>query len=120
MFYVDLPEAHYQLAHSCLGVMLDNLKFNICELESSYLANSEVPDLQTRIVKYILPALSYGCIYWGDHLEHVAFDHDVLKKLRSLLETRFLFWLEVLSIKSRVGVASRALSSLLIWLWRKV
>jgi NACHT domain len=120
VFYVDLAGAHYQLAHSCLGVMLDKLKFNICKLESSYLANCDVPDLQIRVDKYIPPALSYGCIYWGDHLERVAFDHDVLKKLRSLVETKFLFWLEVLSVKSRVGVASRALSSLLIWLWGKV
>ncbi|KAH9953138.1 hypothetical protein BGW80DRAFT_1413276, partial [Lactifluus volemus] len=29
---------------------------------------------------------------------------------------KFLFWLEVLSIKSSVGFASRALSSLKIWL----
>jgi hypothetical protein len=31
VFYVDLGDAYQQLAHSCLGLMLDNLKFNICE-----------------------------------------------------------------------------------------
>jgi NACHT domain len=120
VFYVDLADAHHQLTHSCLGLMLDGLEFNICELESSYLANSEVPDLESRIAKYIPPALSYACIYWGDHLYCLAFDQDVLKKLQSLLETKFLCWLEVLSVKKSVGFASRALSFLSIWLQQEV
>jgi hypothetical protein len=110
-FYVDLGEAHRQLAHACLGLMLDNLKFNICELESSYLANSDVPDLESRICKYIPDALSYACLFWDNHLKHLDFEHDLSTKIRCILETKFLFWLEVLSVKSSVGSASRALSS---------
>ena len=120
VFHVDLADAHRQLVHSCLELMLDNLKFNICKLESSYLANSEVPDIETRIAENIPPGLLYGCIHWSDHFEHLAFDEDIFKKVRSVFETKFLFWLEVLSIKSYVGVASRALSSLLLWLQREV
>ena len=120
VFYVDLADAHHQLTHSCLGLMLNELKFNICKLGSSYLANSDVPDLESRIAKYIPSALPYACIHWGDHLYGLAFDHDVLRKLRLVFETKFLFWLEVLSVKKSVGVASRALSSLLLWLLREV
>jgi NACHT domain len=116
MFYVDLGYAHHQLAHSCLSLMLRNLKFNICKLESSYLANRDVPDIESRIAKHIPPALSYACVFWYDHLEHLGFEHDLFTKLQSLLEAKFLFWLEVLSMKSRVGLASRALSSLKTWL----
>ena len=36
-FYIDLGEAHRQLAYSSFGQMLHNLKFNICKLETSYL-----------------------------------------------------------------------------------
>ena len=120
VFYVDLAEAHHQLAHSCIGSMLDNLKFNICKLESSYLANKDVPDLESRIAEYIPPALSYACLYWDEHFEHLPFNHDVLKKLRSFFETKFLFWLEVLSIKGTVGLASSTLSSVLLWLQQEV
>ncbi|KAH9963996.1 quinon protein alcohol dehydrogenase-like superfamily [Lactifluus volemus] len=120
VFYVDLTDAHHDLSHSCLGLMLDGLKFNMCRLESSYLANSDVPDLESRITKYIPSALQYGCIYWSDHLcRRLAFDHEVLNKVRSLFETKFLFWLEVLSVKKSVGVGSRALSSLSVWLLRE-
>jgi NACHT domain len=120
VFYVDLADAHHQLTHSCLGSMLDTLKFNICKLESSYLANNDVPDLESRIAENIPPALSYACLFWDEHLEHLAFNHDILKKLRSFFETKFLFWLEVLSVKGTVDLASSALSSVLLWLQREV
>ena len=116
VFHIDLGRAHRQLAHSCLGLMLNDLKFNICRLESSYLANRDVPDLESRIANYIPPARSYGCVFWGDHLERLGIEQDLFPKLRSLFETRFLFWLEVLSIKNSVGLASRALASLDTWL----
>jgi NACHT domain len=116
VFHIDLGRSHRRLAHSCLGLMLNNLKFNICKLESSYLANRDVPDLESRIAKYLPPALSYACVFWGDHLERLDIEQDLFPQLRSLFETRFLFWLEVLSIKSSVGLASRALASLITWL----
>jgi NACHT domain len=119
VFHIDLGRAHRRLAHSCFGLMLNDLKFNICELESSYLANRDVPDLDSRIAKHIPPALSYACVFWVNHLEHLAFE-DRLTKLESLFETKFLFWLEVLSLTSNVGLAFRALSSLLEWLQREV
>jgi hypothetical protein len=117
IFHVDFSKAHHQLAHSCLGLMLDNLKFNICKLNSSYLANRDVSDLESRNTKYIPPALSYACVFWGNHLEHVAFKRDLFTKLRNLFEKKFLFWLEVLSINNSVGLASPALASLRTWLW---
>jgi AAA ATPase domain len=120
VFYVDLGDAHHQLAHSCLSLMLDTLKFNICELESSYLANNDIPDLESRITKHISPALSYASIYWDDHLEQTPFQNELFEKLQALFKTKFLFWLEVLSIKTSVGLASPALSSSSIWLEQEV
>jgi NACHT domain len=116
VFHINLGKAHLQLAHSCLGLMLNDLKFNICKLESSYFANRDLPDLESRITEYIPPALSYACAFWGDHLERLGIEQDLFPKLQSLFETRFLFWLEVLSIKNSVGLASRALASLNTWL----
>jgi hypothetical protein len=116
IFYVDLDDAHRELAHSCVSLMLVKLKFNICELESSYLANSDVPDLHSRICKHIPPALSYACIFWDSHLGHVDFEQDLFGKLESLFETKFLFWLEGLSIKCKMRIVLPALSSLTTWL----
>ncbi|KAF8815811.1 WD40 repeat-like protein [Phlegmacium glaucopus] len=115
-YHIDLGQAHRQLAHSCLGLMLHDLQFNICKLESSHLPNSKIPDLDTRINAYIPPALFYACCFWDDHLERLGFEQDLLVKLRSLFEEKFLFWLEVLSLKNFVAYATPALSTLQKWL----
>jgi hypothetical protein len=46
---------------------LSGLRFNICKLESSYLANSKVSDLVERKKKYILAELRYSAVYWAEH-----------------------------------------------------
>ena len=114
-FYIHLDTAHYQLAHSCLKFMLHNLKFNICNLESSYLLNRDIQDLQYRIKDHIPSALSYACRFWSNHLKQ-PFDKDRLAQLRLLFERKFLFWLEVLSLTNTVDLAAAALLSLKAWL----
>ena len=115
-FYVDLRVAHRQLAHSCLGLVLgDDLRFNICKLESSYLANKDVEDLEERIVEHLPPALSYACRFWDDHLRHLDFETDLFVKLQTFFEKKFLFWLEALSLTSDMRLASPALLSLSEW-----
>ncbi len=47
-FYVDFRHSHRHLAHCYLGLVLRELKFNICNLESPYLANNDVQDLKSR------------------------------------------------------------------------
>ncbi len=115
-FYVDVRHSHRHLAHSCLGLVLHELKFNICKLQSSYLANNDVQDLKSRIAKNIPPALLYACRFWDDHLEHINFETDLFGKLRTFFEKKFLFWLEALSLTSDVGLASAACSALEVWL----
>jgi len=115
-FCVRLRDAHRQLAHSCLGLLLKDLKFNICNLESSYLANKDVQDLNSRVDKQIPPALLYACRFWDDHLEHIDFESALFGKLRTFFEKKLLFWLEVLSLTRDVGPASAACSALNVWL----
>ena len=116
VFYIDLGEAHRQLAYSCLGHMLHNLKFNICNLETSYLSNDSISDLQSRINGCIPPALLYACHLWDDHLERVSFEQDLVTRVQLLFEEKFLFWLEVLSLTGTVSLATPALRSLEAWL----
>jgi len=115
-FCVSLLDAHRQLAHSCLGLLLTDLKFNICDLASSYLPNKDVKDLKSRVDKHIPPALLYACRFWDDHMEHIAFSTDLFRKLRTFFEKKLLFWLEALSLTSDVGLASAACSALNVWL----
>jgi len=115
-FCVGFRDSHRQLARSCLGLLLNDLKFNICNLATSYLANKDVKDLRSRVDKHIPPALLYACRFWDDHLEHIDFEIDLFVQLRTFFEEKFLFWLEALSVTSNVGLASLAMSALSVWL----
>jgi NACHT domain len=118
-FFVGVRDAHHQLAHSCLNLLLDpldGLKFNICKLETSYLANDNVKDLNTRIDEHIPPALLYACRFWDDHLKHIDFKTDLFRKVETLFKEKFLFWLETLSLTRNIGLAPSAFATLNIWL----
>jgi NACHT domain len=118
-FYVGVRDAHHQLADSCLNLLLDplnGLKFNICKLETSYLANDDVEDLNTRVDQHIPPALLYACRFWDDHLKHTDFKADLFRKAETLFKEKFLFWLEALSLTKNIGLAPSAFASMNMWL----
>jgi hypothetical protein len=118
-FYVAVRDTHHELAHSCINLLLDpvdGLKFNICKLETSYLANYDVKDLNTRVDEHIPPALSYACRFWGDHLKHTDFKTDLFRKVEALFKEKFLFWLETLSLTRNIRLAPSALATLNMWL----
>ena len=52
-FLIVRKRENRNLAVARLKAMKGHLRFNICELESSYLQNSEVYDLLSRIEKHI-------------------------------------------------------------------
>ena len=60
-FFIDKADVHHQLALSLLCVMEDGLRFNICGLETSYVCNSAVADLEVKIEKNIPLHLLYSC-----------------------------------------------------------
>ena len=118
-FCVHVRDAHYQLSHSCLDLLLDpfdGLKFNICKLETSYLANDDVEDLNTRVVEHIPPALLYACRFWDDHLKQTDFKTNLFRKVEIIFKERFLFWLEILSLTRNIGLAPSAFAAVNMWL----
>jgi NACHT domain len=118
-FYVGVRDAHHELAVSCLNLLLDpldGLKFNICKLETSYLADDDVEDLDIRVDEHIPPALLYACLFWDDHLNHADFKMDLFRKVESLFKKKFLFWLEALSLTRNIDLAPSAFATLNLWL----
>ncbi|PPQ73248.1 hypothetical protein CVT26_015058 [Gymnopilus dilepis] len=116
-FFVDLSSIHYDLAFASLGLMQAQLKFNICDLPSSYLANSDVSDLTERIERNISAELSYACRFWTDHLHRAAFAVSLADSVRAFFgHERLLFWLEVLSLLKKVNTCYAALSRVIEWI----
>ena len=67
-YQVNVRDADVQLGIACLKTMTRQLRFNICELEDSRLANAEVGDLPSRVKENIPDPLQYSCLHWLDHL----------------------------------------------------
>ncbi|KAB5589875.1 hypothetical protein CTheo_6676 [Ceratobasidium theobromae] len=98
-FFCDPAEYHQLVAQRCFEVMKDQLRFNICNLESSFVPDSEAEGLEGRISKAISPTLSYACRYWADHLRFTTNSTHLSDVLQEFLSVRLLFWIEVLSLK---------------------
>ncbi|OCB91049.1 WD40 repeat-like protein [Sanghuangporus baumii] len=98
---VDIGSVNVTIARRCLDTMRTGLKFNMCDLESSYLENKAISDLACRVKENIPESLQYSYSYW---MEHIAQGRDgrVLQGfvVDLLSSTRFLYWIEVLSLPS--------------------
>jgi hypothetical protein len=97
--------------------MKEQLRFNICELPSSYLRDSEDPKLDERIKKNITPELSYSCRFWTDHLKCThAISSLLAKEFGSFFNhERLLFWFEVLSLEKTISTCIPSLTFVLEW-----
>ncbi|KIM20489.1 hypothetical protein M408DRAFT_81907, partial [Serendipita vermifera MAFF 305830] len=115
-FLIDRKRENQSLTIACLRTMRDGLQFNICDLETSYLRNSDVPNIAARVEKCIPPELSYSCLFWASHLKETPFRLEELSYLEDFMDKQFLYWLEVLSLIKRVNVASSMLWTLIDWI----
>ncbi|GAB1527261.1 hypothetical protein RhiTH_010436 [Rhizoctonia solani] len=115
-FYCDEAQHSQLLAKQCFDIMEDQLRFNICNLQTSYVPDSEVQDLQSRIDKTISPTLSYVAHHWGDHLMQAPINELWQAPLQEFFSRRLLFWLEILSLKRSLVVGIVMLSGLKLWL----
>jgi hypothetical protein len=95
--------------------MQTELKFNICDLTTSHLKNVEMPGLEQKLNTCIPMYIGYCCCFWADHLAAVSTNAENSAMARKFLETKCLFWLEVLSLLGMVSIASPALSGFIAW-----
>ena len=106
-YHINLREANVELGIACLNTMIKQLRFNICKLDDSRLANADVEDLPSRIKANISDGLKYSSIYWSNHLCHISDNGNkrVLESLSTFFEGPYgLFWIEVLSLMGMVPI----------------
>ena len=93
---------HALLTESCFNIMMSpsGLRFNICQLPSSFLLDSEVPDLALRIQEKISDVLRYCLHYWAQHLVQAAEDklHVLFGCIVQFLIKHVLFWIEAMNL----------------------
>ena len=97
------------LAQCCFRIMKSKLKFNICNLPSSFLFDSEVADLTDRVNENISEVLRYSCRHWAHHTRAQA---DSLQEwISEFLKIRVLFWIEAMNLLGSSGQCSPNLLS---------
>jgi NACHT domain len=118
--HITAPSHHLDFGISCLKLMDQTLKRNICELPR-YAMNDDIKDLPMRHEKYIGAPLMYSCEFWADHLRlsGAACDGsgmETVKFVNRFFEESVLSWLEVLSIGGKLRVAIYSLHNVRGWL----
>lgn len=115
-FHVDLVQRNIELTAGCLRVMRQELRFNICSLETSHRLNCEIPDLDDKVNSNISEELAYSCTYWISHLVKSP-QRTLIQETQQIMGgPRLLYWLEVLSLLGRTDVALQVLPRLVQWL----
>ena len=115
-FFIQQVDVHHDLAVASLSIMCTCLRFNICGLETSYLPNAKVADLDKRVKENIPPHLMYACRFWATHLQDTEFDVGLAKLVGQFISgEQVLFWLEALGVSKYIKEGYWALISTEGW-----
>jgi hypothetical protein len=117
-FFINPSVHHQEMLFSCLSLMKERLKRNICNLHDHAIL-SEIEDLPTHRRVYIGDALEYACWFWTKHLVEIpSSSHDVdevHKAINKFFTTQLLYWIEVLSVTGNLNVGVYAINDVRKW-----
>ncbi|KAG8697979.1 hypothetical protein FRC09_007521 [Ceratobasidium sp. 395] len=116
--YCDAEQNHVRLARTCFDLLKSpSPPFNICDLPSSHLLDSETPNIEKKINEAISSGLVYACACWGPHLQlTLSLTAPFLEEIHELIADRLLLWMEVLNLKQMSGKGCEILHDLYEWL----
>ena len=117
-FYINPPVHHQEILLSCLNLMKERLKRNICNL-GEHTTLSEAVDIPTRRKEYIGDALEYACQFWVKHLVEIPTSGDSVEEVYEAIKEFFtnylLFWIEVLVIMGNLNASVYAINDIQQW-----
>ncbi|KAF5341498.1 hypothetical protein D9757_014952 [Collybiopsis confluens] len=111
-------ESHRQQYHEKLSIQcfreMRKLRFNICDLPSSFVVDAEVKGLQEKIKERIGEALEYSCRFWGNHLLAAGpLVKNILDAVEDFLKTKGVYWIEAMSLTKALAKGGEVLGSLM-------
>ena len=117
-FFIDPAIHHAEILLSCLKLMRERLKRNICNLDK-YAVLSEVEDLSTRKKDNIGDALDYACHFWTKHLVEIPcsspYVEEVQGEINQFFTIHLLHWIEVLVLTENLGIGVHAMNDIEQW-----
>ena len=117
-FLVEPTVHHTEILFSCLKLMRERLRKNICNLDDHTIL-SEVKDLSTHQKDHIGDALEYACRFWTKHLLGVLSSSpcvkEVLEAIDHFFTTHLLHWIEVLALTRNLDGGIYAINDVEQW-----
>jgi hypothetical protein len=115
-YLVSPAKSHEALLCRCISLLSEHLRQDICEVRSPGVANADVPDLRTRIARYIPDAVRYACVVWPVHLAGSgSLSETVSAALLHFCTEHLLHWLEALSLLEELDSAHNHIPKVLAW-----
>ncbi|KAF9471319.1 hypothetical protein BDN70DRAFT_977049 [Pholiota conissans] len=102
-FWCNPPQFHLLLSRNCFDIMNSELKFNIANIQSSFLLDRDNIALPDTIKQNISPALRYTCHNWVYHLS-LADSNELANILSNFLKLPVLFWIEAMNLMGSRGL----------------
>ena len=119
-FFVNPTTYHGEILFSCLNLMGERLKENICDLDD-HITLGKVEDLSVRRKENIGDALEYACCFWTKHLlgipgsnPHVNFE-EVQRAVDNFFTRHLLYWIEVLALIGNLDIGVHSLNDVEGW-----
>jgi len=100
-FWCNEPAHHKLLAESCFRVMKSGLRFNMGDIQSSFLLDSDDSEaLSEKVSDNISAVLRYSTRHWTHHLPSpkLVNTDNLLICISEFLEIRVLFWIEAMNL----------------------
>ena len=117
-FFVDPPIHQAEILLSCLRLMRERLKRNICNLDD-HAVLSEVQDISSLRKDQIGDALGYACQFWAKHLLGIPSSSPCIQEVQEAIDqfftTHLLHWMEVLVIVENLNIGVYALKDIEQW-----
>ena len=109
-YWIDKQETQALIASTCLKVMFKQLKFNMCQLGSSFDSNEDAKDLIQAGLKAVSRELVYSSYNWVYYVPDVITrpvkendPHEVYNTIKQFLDSKHLvFWIELLSLHGHI------------------
>ncbi|CAE7231010.1 unnamed protein product [Rhizoctonia solani] len=116
-FACDAQSYHGHLAKLCFWRIGGNrCQFNICNLQSSYVLDEYVPNIEDKVQQAIPLDLLYACQHWATHLSLSGISNERVEAMHDFLSKRLLLWMEVLNLKKRIDRGMVQMEKAIAWL----
>ncbi|KAH8797327.1 hypothetical protein DL96DRAFT_998614 [Flagelloscypha sp. PMI_526] len=109
------PSIHLLFAQACVREMAISLRFNICNLESSFIPDIEIqPSLKERTARHIGALLTYASRNWWFHIKGCddVGKLTILPNVEKMLQEKGIFWIEVMSLLGEMKICQEIFTEL--------